>query len=62
MDASLGLARQSYNILVTVLSEKDRVEERRRNERMKMVLREVICEKGKWMELAQDVVEWRLLV
>jgi hypothetical protein len=61
---SLGSARQRiiYNILVRDLSEKDLLEERKRNERIKMVFREVSCEKGKRMELAQDIVQWRILV
>jgi len=29
---------------------------------IKIMFKEVICEKDKWMELAQDIVQWRLLV
>jgi hypothetical protein len=35
---------------------------RRREEDNKMILRQIGCEDGRWMELAQDHVQWQALV
>lgn len=56
-------ARGSYRILVGNPSEKrPLVRLSRWEDNIKMDIREVGCERGKWMELAQDCVWWRTLM
>lgn len=57
----LGLVKKKH-VLLKGLLETSRLEECRRTERINMMFREMGCEKGRWMKLAQNLDQWPLLV